>query len=279
MNTQPLLKFIAGSKPMFNMDYAILSAPVRHVFMMSTIWYLTKDKKNPALQILEVGSWVGASTLSWGQGLCLHNDAEGTITCIDAWRPFFDRSTHQDDVYVSMEQALSSETAYQLFSHNVSTLPSSITCQHLRGQSENLMPLLKEDSFDVIFIDADHAYTPVLKDIKNALPLVKEGGIICGDDLNLQFSQVDQDNTRQQAEADFIKDPKTGRNHHPGVTLAVAEVFGGDVSVWGGFWAMQKRDGAWHTISLKDMPVNYPEHFPMDAIERAEDHLKDISIG
>jgi predicted O-methyltransferase YrrM len=278
MSGQPLLKFVAGNQPLFNMEYAILSAPVRHVFMISTIWYLTREKKHENMQILEIGSWVGASALSWAQGLKIHNDAKGTITCVDAWKPFFNRETQTGDYVRHMEMALSSETAYQLFSHNVSTLPDSITCQHLRGKSDDILPLLRENTFDVVFIDGDHAYTPVLKDIKNSLTLVKDGGIICGDDLNLQLSQVDQEHVRKHAEDDFIKDPKTNRNCHPGVTLAVAEVFGGDVSMWGGFWAMQKRGNQWVKISMKGMPVHYPEHFPASALKRAEDHLNDIDV-
>ncbi len=278
MSSQPMLKFIAGNSPILNSEYAILSAPVRHVFMISTIWYLTRQHKNPHMQIMEIGSWVGASALSWAQGLVIHNNSQGTITCFDAWRPFFDRSTHQDDVYVKMESALSTETAYQLFNHNISTVPESITCQHLRGQSDNVLPLLRDHSFDVVFIDGDHAYTPVLKDIKNSLRLVKDGGVICGDDLNLQLTQVDPTFTKEHAEADFIKDQKSGRNYHPGVTLAVAEVFG-DVSVWGGFWAMQKRGNEWHKISMRDMPVHFPAHFPENALQRARDHLKDITLS
>jgi predicted O-methyltransferase YrrM len=276
--SQPILNFIAGSKPIFNYEYAILSAPVRHVFMMASVWHLTKAKKLENMQILEVGSWVGASALSFAQGLRLHNDGKGTITCVDAWKPFFDRSTHNDGVYVTMEQALGTEAAYQLFSHNTSTIPKTITCQHLRGQSDSILPLLRPNTFDIIFIDADHAYTPVLRDIKNALDLVKEGGIICGDDLNLQLHTVDKDNTVKNAEADFIKDSKTGRNYHPGVTLAVAEVFG-EVSMWGGFWAMQKVGGQWKQISMKGMPVNYPDHFPESAVKKAEDHFNDLVIS
>lgn len=272
-----MLNFIAGKNPIFNIDYGILSAPVRHMFMMATVWHLTKEKKQENMQILEIGSWVGASALSWAQGLKLHNNAKGTITCVDAWKPFFNRDTHNDNIYVSMEQALSTETAYQLFSHNISTVPSSITCQHLRGQSDNILPLLRENTFDVIFIDGDHSYTPVLRDIKNSLALVKDGGIICGDDLNLQMSQVDKENTIKNAEADFIKDPKSNRNYHPGVTLAVAELFG-EVSMWGGFWAMQKHGNTWKQISLKGMPVHYPEHFPESAVKKAEDHFNDIVI-
>lgn len=278
MSNHPLLKFVAGSNPIFNMEYAILSAPVRHVFMIATIWYLTQQKKLPDIQILEVGSWVGASALSWAQGLKTHNNARGTITCVDAWRPFFDRATHNNDVYVTMEQALGTETAYQLFLHNVGTLPSTITCQHLRGQSDHILPLLRENTFDVIFIDGDHAYTPVLKDIRHSMSLVKDGGIICGDDLNLQLTQVDKAYTQQHAEADFIKDAKSGRNYHPGVTLAVAELFG-EVSMWGGFWAMQKRGKEWHKISLKNMPVHYPDHFPASALKKAEDHFNDLIIS
>ncbi len=277
MSSQPLLKFVAGGAPLFNSEYAILSAPVRHVFMISTIWYLTKQKKNPNMQVMEIGSWVGASALSWAQGLITHNDAKGTVTCVDAWKPFFDRSMHNNDVYVNMEAALSTETAYQLFSHNISTLPESITCQHLRGQSDNILPLLRENTFDVIFIDGDHAYTPVLRDIKNSLALVKDGGIICGDDLNLQLSQVDKAHTVKNAEADFIKDEKLNRNYHPGVTLAVAEIFG-EVSVWGGFWAMQKHGNEWRKISMIDMPVHYPDHFPESALKRARDHFNDIIL-
>ena len=64
---------------------------------------------------------------------------------------------------------------------------------------ENLQPILnrinliKNDSisesqnypdnfFDIVYIDASHEYEYVLKDIKNWLPKVKIGGIICGDD-------------------------------------------------------------------------------------------------
>lgn len=278
MNNHSILKFIAGSQPIFNMENAILSAPVRHIFMMGIVWYLTRHAKNKNLRILEIGSWVGASTLSWAQGLKLHNDAHGIISCIDAWQPFFNRDTHKDDLYLKMELALGTETAYQLYTHNVSTLPSTITCQHFRGKSENILPLLREQSFDIIFIDGDHSYQAVLNDIQHSLALVKEQGIICGDDLNLQLSQIDAEYARQHAEQDFIADPKTKRNYHPGVTLAVEQTFG-EVSSWGGFWAMQKKMDGWQKVSLKDMPIHYPDHFPEQALKKAEAHLNDITIA
>ncbi len=278
MSYQALLKTVAGDKPLFDMQYGILSAPVRHVFMMGCVWYLTKQGKRPDLRILEIGSWYGASALSWGEGLALHNGGQGSLTCVDGWVPFFDRSKHQDDVYVAMEHSLGSDTAYNIFLHNIRTLPGSINCQHLRGKSENILPLMGRDTFDVVFIDADHTYEPVKKDIMLSMPMVREGGIICGDDLNLQWSQVDQANAKANHDRDFIKDPKTGRNFHPGVTLAVQEIFG-EVSMWGGFWAMQKKGDGWQKISLKGMPVHYPSHFPAEAVERAKSHLADLELA
>lgn len=277
MSYRSLLHTIAADKPIFNFDFAILSAPVRHTFMMATVWYLTQEAPIENMQILEVGSWYGASALSWGQGLELFNQVKGTITCIDAWIPFFDRKTHQNDVYTAMETALSADTVYNIYLHNINTLPKTINCQHLRGKSNHLLNILRKNHFDVVFIDGDHTYTAVKNDIELSLDLVKEGGVICGDDLNLQLHQVDEANARVNAQQDFIQDPKTQRNFHPGVTLAVAECFG-KVSSWGGFWAMQKVNQQWKPINLKGMPVHFPNHFPEEAINKAKSHLADLEI-
>lgn len=276
--SQALLKALSPNQPLLGMQYGILSAPVRHVFMMGIIWYLTQQKKNPDLHIVEVGSWYGASALSWAQGLKLHNNAQGQITCVDGWVPFFDRDLHKDDVYVAMEHSLGSDSAYQIFLHNMNTLPESIKRRHMRGKSEEILPLLRDNCFDVVFIDADHTYAPVKRDITESLRIVKDGGIICGDDLNLQWKDVDQENAEAMHDRDFVKDPKTGRNFHPGVTLAVHEIFG-EVSMWGGFWAMQKQGNGWQKIALKNMPVHFPDHFPTDAIDKAKSHLADLTIG
>lgn len=276
MSYQNILREIAPDRPIFDAKYAILSAPVRHVMMMGVVWHLTGGRTKKDFNILEIGSWYGASALSWAQGLVLHNHASGSLTCVDAWQPFFDRNLHKDEVYVAMEQALGSDVAYNIFLHNISTLPQQIKRQHFRGVSDNILPLLRDNHFDVVFVDADHTYEPVKKDITLSMRLIRDGGIICGDDLNLQLADCDKAFAEANKEKDFVKDPKSGRNFHPGVTMAVHEIFG-EVSMWGGFWAMQKQGIGWKKFSLKDMPINFPSHFPPDAVERAKSHLADIS--
>ena len=272
-----LLNTVFGNTPAFSHQYAILSAPVRHSFMIGTIWLLTKEQGTKQdLNILEIGSWYGASALSWVQGLIEHNESKGSITCVDAWKSFFDTALHQNQVYIEMEKALVSDVAYNIFLHNISTIPETINAQHFRAASDRALPLLCSEKFDVVFIDADHTYEPVKLDITNSLRLVREGGIICGDDLNLQYHQVDNVTLMKSKELDFIKDPTMNRNYHPGVTLAVYEIFGGEVSSWGGFWAMQKKQDQWVKIDLSNMPISYPKHFPEKAINDAKAHMNDV---
>ena len=92
--------------PYLDHSRAVLSAPVRHVFMISLLGYL-KNRQIDNPNILEIGSWFGASTLSWAQGIDKYYDSRGGIDCVDAWQPFFDKSNHKDKDYVhEMEELL-----------------------------------------------------------------------------------------------------------------------------------------------------------------------------
>jgi len=276
MNKINILDNLEAGKPCFDHKKAILSAPVRHMFMIASIWYLTNKNRDNNLSILEIGTWFGASALSWAQGLEEYANGKGNLTCVDAWVPFFNLEEHKEKKYVlEMEELLKSDFAYKIFLHNIGTVPESITTQHFRGQSENILRFFKDDLFNVVFIDADHTYDFVKKDIIESLRLVKENGIICGDDLNMQMKDIDQKFATDNKNKDFINDPKTSKNYHPGVTLAIEEIFG-EVSSWGGFWAMQKINNQWKKISFKNMPVVYPKHFDQDNINKARSHFNDI---
>lgn len=259
--------------PDLSTPYAVLGAPVRHVFMIGAIWYLSQRKE--IKNLLEVGSWCGASALTWSQALTSYNAQEGLITCIDLWEPFFNILEHPGEAYIAINEALENGSAYELFKNNIKSIKFDI--QYIRGKSENILPLLAEGVFDVVYVDGNHTYDTVRADLEIAKSLVSEGGIICGDDLNLQMDQCDIETALQNPNQDTVRDPKTGKNFHPGVTLAVNEIFG-KVSSWAGFWAMQKKGKTWNPISLKGMPIILPDHFPQAKKDEAMNHLKDISI-
>jgi predicted O-methyltransferase YrrM len=67
----------------------------------------------------------------------------------------------------------------------------------LCGRSEECIPMLKNNSFDLIYIDAAHDYESVKIDISLSLSKLKKDGVISGHDYN--------------------------RDNHPGVVAAVDE--------------------------------------------------------
>jgi hypothetical protein len=85
-----------------------------------------------------------------------------------------------------------------------------------------------------------------------------------------------REEARLCAQQDFIRD-EYGDKYHPGVTCAVWDIFG-EVSCWGGFWAMRKRGRKWEQISLEGMPIVFPKHFTEEDIADAKQHLADIVI-
>jgi hypothetical protein len=83
----------------------------------------------------------------------------------------------------------------------------------LRSMSVPAAKILKFNGyggrFDLVYIDASHDYESVKADIEAWLPLVREGGILCGHD----FEAMRTDN---------------GEVMFPGVRQAVEEIFGDD---------------------------------------------------
>lgn len=51
-----------------------------------------------------------------------------------------------------------------------------------RTTSQNLAKKVGERIFDCIYIDSDHTYEGVKKDLEDWMPKLKEGGVICGHD-------------------------------------------------------------------------------------------------
>ena len=174
-----------------------------------------------------------------------------------------------------MEQLLEKDIVFKIFKHNINTINKSINVNFFRKMSNVFFEKCEKKFYDVIFIDADHTYKSVKEDILNSLKFIQEDGIICGDDLNLQYDEIDKDNAKKNHDKDFICDPKTKRNFHPGVTLAVNEIFG-RVNSWGGFWAIQKKGSNWQNISLKHIPIIYPKHFNKKLLLDATNHFNDI---
>ena len=238
-------------------------APARQVYM-SAVVDLAKATPAP-LRILEIGSYMGASLLTWaGAAERLYGQA-AEILCIDPWGDF------GAGQYMShMQQALDSQIAYEIFRHNaaLSGQMRHITVTEMRAASRQALPLLEQERFHIIYVDGGHKYDDAIYDITECHRLLAPGGIMCGDDLELQFHQCDAGFLKANKGADYITDADA-RGLHPGVTLAVQEFFG-KVSVFDGFWAMRKSPGGGYQLvdfarATGLLPSHWPEEFQAQA--------------
>jgi predicted O-methyltransferase YrrM len=265
--------------------YARLGLMTRHAYMRAMAADYCRKKRDDRVRVLEIGSWAGGSALTWARALVESGLKDALVLCLDSWVPYFDpRDFGNDKVYADMDRSLKEGTLFDLFLHNVETSGFRDLIVPIRGTSAKTLPLLAESSFDIVFVDGGHGYANVKNDLALCRPLVAEGGILCGDDLELQASEIDRDFARKSLEEDYIRDPKTGKDYHPGVAMAVGDTFG-DVSVREGFWAMRKRGTGWEALSLPeiaDPASSIPEHLrepgPSEYLAFAEERFAALDL-
>src|SRR5882724_823406 len=89
--------------------------PDRQRYFRPVVQALSKARD---AQILEVGSWAGASAISWATAL-EDLGLSGQVTCVDAWRPYFDLSKNPTSHYQHMNQVAENGAIFKLFQHNI----------------------------------------------------------------------------------------------------------------------------------------------------------------
>lgn len=119
-------------------------------------------------KIVEIGSYLGRSTRA------LADNTPGFVLAIDDW--FGPR-----DVNIS---ATSRELLYSRFLKNTDDLIQSEKLIVLRERYERLHEIALNFQPDMVFIDGDHSYLSVRRDILWSLKLLNGKGIICGHDAD-----------------------------------------------------------------------------------------------
>lgn len=240
------------NKPYFGSYMAATQGKsIRHGYMTELVRYYCDNlqEKRP-IKILEIGSWAGGSAITWTNALRQFSQPDSKLYCVDAWELYFDTSKDCHWTHKTMSKALVDNKIFGLFMHNMIASRNQDMVSVLKGKSQDILSLFGANKFDIIFIDADHSYTGCRNDIIACAPLLVEGGVLCGDDLELQINEIDVANAESIKEGDVAVDPKTGNRFHPGVTLAVGEFFNKKVSSDEGFWYMEKTESGWQNINL-----------------------------
>ena len=241
--------------PYFGIHLAATQGSKRNYFMQKLLENYSKHSSNESVLILEIGSWAGGSAITWAEALKKHYSSGGKVFCVDPWKCYDNIGQLSLVARKVMQKALMKEKIFNLFLHNIKTTNNDDVIRPLRGRSDEILPLLRPNQFDIIYIDGSHDYKDVLTDLNNSAPLLRDGGILCGDDLELQSFEIDVENASKYINKEYIEDILTGVSFHVGVTLAVAEVIG-RVSSWEGFWAVQKNGDVWDDVIMEDIDYN-----------------------
>ena len=127
-------------------------------------------KENNYKSYVEIGVWKGETT----KYLLEHCNLDKVI-CVDNYitnNELYDTKI----IEKAKEQALLLTKIPKVFFYDLS---SKEAAKHV-----------KDNSIDIIYIDADHTYESVKQDIEAWYPKVREGGILCGHDYNIKWMGV-----------------------------------------------------------------------------------------
>ncbi len=122
---------------------------------------------------LEVGSWLGLSSIVFANGLIASLNLRATVFCVDTWRG---SPEHQALPEVRQDHL------FALFSHNVREAQVDGLIRPIRGQSTEVADTWDGPELDMIFIDGDHAPEACYQDIRHWHPRLKQGGRLLGHD-------------------------------------------------------------------------------------------------
>ena len=119
-----------------------------------------RSLEEPPVNIVEIGSYCGGSTVIIGQEAIKRNEDVNIIII----EPF---EFHEDRYYWNYEEAFDKNMRYFRLEKNI---------EKIKDTSFNAIKTWDRE-IDFIFIDGDHEYQSVVKDINNFIPYVKKGGL------------------------------------------------------------------------------------------------------
>lgn len=135
--------------------------------------------------IVEVGTWKGASAIHMAD-VCDALGLDTTIVCVDTWLGSPEHLLKRDrpEMWPSLRMRHGYPQLYFQFAANVVHRGHQRRIVPLPQTSDNAAVVLRRlvREVDVVYVDAAHEHDPVLQDLRSYWPMVREGGVLIGDD-------------------------------------------------------------------------------------------------
>lgn len=185
---------------------------------------LIHDNIHENFNMAEIGCYDGASTIHY---INLLKNNNGHVHIVDWFRG-----------NVGISQGIhpyrETDDVYNKFLYDFDSYLNKNMTIH-KGLSYDMIKEIPDNSLDLCFIDADHRYSSVYKDIELCLPKVKKGGILCGhdfDDFDDPRSIISGESYEDKIKniPDNFLEVDTYSDIHYGVIKAVYDHFGTNVT-------------------------------------------------
>ena len=142
-----------------------MRTPEQREGLQNMINYLNTIRTTSEMRMIEIGSYVGESTIMFANHF-------KEVVSVDPYVNDYDLN----DMACSYAPF---DKVYQEFLRN--TLPIH-NIKSIRDTSQNALSLLREQEWDLVYIDGIHTLEGVWFDIENYKTIIKSGGFICGHD-------------------------------------------------------------------------------------------------
>jgi len=140
---------------------------IHYTGLMDMIKWINEIHPTSEMRMIEIGSYIGESTTIFA-------DNFKEVISVDPYVDGYDKSDISTaDVYAPFNEV------YTEFLRNTIHYPN---IKSIRETSENALKVLREEKWDLVYIDGAHTLEGVHFDILHYKDVIKEGGFLCGHD-------------------------------------------------------------------------------------------------
>jgi len=146
-------------------EFYIMRAPFYAEGLIDMINWIDTIKPVSEMRVIEIGSYTGESTMIFA-------DRFKEVISVD---PYINDYDLEDAACLFAPF----DKVYEQFVRNTLSISN---IKSIRETSENAFSILKDQQWDMVYIDGLHTYEGVSYDIANYKTIIKSGGFVCGHD-------------------------------------------------------------------------------------------------
>lgn len=138
--------------------------------------------QNKGVSVLEIGARYGDSSVSIIKSLNVKK-----YTIIDPYECYTD---YNDGINLILKEN-DTNKIFDKTVRRINSIFKNVTFYRKFSNDQDLLKALTNEKYDLVFIDGNHSYDYVLKDLQNFYTRLNIGGVLCGDDYFMRHINND----------------------------------------------------------------------------------------